>query len=506
MAVAAKIGWDSGVVGAHSERYVNIALRLLGVIAAIGLLAHLAVVFWARHEFTQVESVVALHVKMLVNGEGLYYDLNSYPFTVSPYGPIFYSLSSLTHRMGAPLFQGGRLLSVLALLVTLWSAWRVLRLLVDDPNARMTGVLLIASTSNILFWSTVGQVDMLACCFSLAAFVEFLVWCRRRSTLTLCLSGLFVILAIFTKQTAVASGMAIAMCLLVQDRRTAAWWIAGVAVMGLSVVIALDAFTAGRYLDNAIRANLNPFSATKLQAHLRYFLVAAGSLLVVVMVGVRNLSSRTAPLYLYAALAIGVFLATAPKIGSDLNYQIEPMLLLGLCAACTLDGLDFFRRWSAGDRTWITLLHLPLLLHILVNTCLTANALTERARLEPVKRAENAALGPFLEDSQARVISVQLDGLVHWRGRMEVEPLIYTLLVEAGMADPTAVRRDLADGRFQTVILYQDLFETRKPTPKNAEIPSLPPGHLDEIRRRYRLARHVEGPYLNGNYVYELRN
>jgi hypothetical protein len=83
-----------------------------------------------------------------------------------------------------------------------------------------------------------------------------------------------------------------------------------------------------------------------------------------------------------------------------------------------------------------------------------------------------------------------------------LESLYHVLLVEAGVTDPERVRRDLAARRFATVILYENVFETRPPS-KTAEVPSLPQAQLDEVRKHYRLVRHVDGPYLNGDYVYQ---
>ncbi len=92
------------------------ALRTIGAIilaaAAVGIVAHLGVMLWASHEFTQVESVIALQSDALAAGQGLYYDLNSYPYTVSAYGPIFYSLWAALVKAGAPHYTGGRMISL----------------------------------------------------------------------------------------------------------------------------------------------------------------------------------------------------------------------------------------------------------------------------------------------------------------------------------------------------------------------------------------------------------
>ncbi len=62
--------------------------------------------------------------------------------------------------------------------------------------------------------------------------------------------------------------------------------------------------------------------------------------------------------------AAGVFLLTAAKVGSDLNYQIETVAALSLCAGVALARLDYFPLLFQRSTSWVTLLQLPLLFHI----------------------------------------------------------------------------------------------------------------------------------------------
>lgn len=477
------------------ERAFRRVLISIGVIVALGLIAHLILLLWAQHDFTPVEALVALHANMLSHGEGIYYDLNRYPFTVSPYGPIFYGASAALRSLGVPLYQSARSISFVALLGGLCLLWRGSGFLIEDRNARLASVILAASTANLLFWGTVGQVDMLACCLSLGSFVVFLQYRSERRTAFLVVSGVLVVAAIFTKQTSLAAGAAISGSLMIENRKRALWWMAGVAAATAGLALTLNHLTSGHYFADAIFANMNPFSAIKLQQQAQYLLLTGAGVIIVAAIG-----SRLEPLYLYAATATLVWLLTASKIGSDLNYQIELMMILTLCAACTLDRVRFFPKILSGDRTWVTLLQIPLMLHVVLNGVLTTRIVVERALLEPEKRAETAALKPFVE--RGRVLSVQYDSLVQFRGYIEVEPLIYTLLVEAGRSDPGPVLRDLAQGRFQSIILRENVFS---PTPAwdNPETTALPIAQRNEIRRSYRLARHIAGPYLEGVYVYE---
>lgn len=474
----------------------------MGVLVLTGLFGHLIVMLWAQHDFTPVEALVALHSRMFVRGEGLYWGVTGYPFTISAYGPIFYAASGLLQSCGIPAYQSGRLLSYAALLTTLWMCWRTMGYLTLNPFVRATAVILAASSANLLFWGTTGQVDMLACCLSLAAFSAFLKFRQAGNQRALALSGVFVVLAVFTKQTSIAAGAAIGLTLLCQHRRYAFPWIAGVAVAGGGIAFVLNALTHGGYFADAIMANMNPFALFKLQQQAQYLVLTGCGVILTALAGARRLSWIDAPVYIYAAFAATIWLLTAAKIGSDLNYQIETMLVLVMCAAVSLDRLEFFPSLFAARRTWVTMLQLPLLLHLAVNLLLTARVIAERAILEPFKHRETMAMKPFV-DRPGRLLSGHYDSLIHVGRPIEVEPLIYGLLVNAGLTDPAPVLRDLEARRFATLVLGHNLFAPRSPR-DDPEFGRLPVVQEDAIRKHYYLVKHVDGP--NDVYIYEPRS
>ncbi|MEX2300432.1 MAG: glycosyltransferase family 39 protein [Bryobacterales bacterium] len=484
-----------------SDRAVRRVLTVAAAVAGLLLAGYVVTSLRARHELTQVESIVGMHAAMLAGGDGLYYDLQQYPFTISPYGPVFYSLSAALQRLGLPVLAAGRLISVAALLAVLFLSWRLLMLHTGNRAASFAGTILLASSANVLYWGTVGQVDMLGLCFSLAAFLAYSRYQACEKLVPLVQSGVWIVLAIFTKQTFLAAGAAITLLVFLNHRRRGAWFAACTGLCGLALALALNGLTAGRFFDNAVLANLNPFSAHKAWQHLDYFLPVAGCLLLLaaaVWMGPRR--GRFHPFHVYLAAAAGVMALTAPKVGSDLNYQIETMVALCLCAGWSLHRLDFFPLWLRGDPGWVTLLQIPVLLYLTLNAGLAARTVLERSLFETLRRSEVAALSPYLENSRGPVLSVQIDPLLQAGKRLEVEPLIYTLLVDAGAVDPEPVLRDLEQGRFGVVLLYEDV---NGPKPWNdPELPSLPDAHLRAVRESYRLIAHIPGPLLQGDYIY----
>ncbi len=255
----------------------------------------------------------------------------------------------------------------------------------------------------------------------------------------------------------------------------------------------------GRFLLNTVRANMNPFVAEKLYAHLHYFVATAGGLILIAALGLPRVRGKQLAPFIYAGCALAVFLATAPKIGSDYNYQIESDVLLPLCAAIALDRLGFFPLTFQGSKRWITMLQIPLALHLAVNLRLSGNLLLARIANEQQFRSQIALLRPYLRGG-GRLLSVDYNSMARLRGEMEVEPLIYSKLVEADMIDPEPLRRDIAARKFAIICLWTDLNST---TPLDQEISNFPVTQMDAIRKNYQRIAHIPGPYLDGLYVYQ---
>ncbi|MDQ2950392.1 MAG: glycosyltransferase family 39 protein [Acidobacteriota bacterium] len=487
-----------------TERQFRALFAFCIVAAAALLIASIGESLWARHELTQVESIVALHATMFANGGGLYHDWRHYPFTVAAYGPIFYTVLAGMYRLGMPLFLGCRLISIAALLAEFWLAWRILGFLISNQYARVTGLLLAVSAFNLLTWGTVGQTDTLSCCFSLAAFWQFLNWREHRNAPSLLASGALVILAIFTKQTALAAGGTIAICMLVEDRKTAAQWIASVGIALLALVLGLNALTHGRYFDDAVLANMNPMHVAKLIKHVKFFLFGSAGVLVVMAAGLKFAVGRLAPLYVYTALAACLWLATCPKAGSDTNYQIEIGILIALCAACSLDRLWCFPKLFAGSTATAVVLLFPLLLNGCVNLLVGGINISGRISTELLQRVREPQIAPFVKSVEGRILSVEFDPLMKFSGRIDVEPLIYVLLVKAGRIDPAPVLEDLEARRFSALILFRNVFAAPARW-EGDETLCLTDTQMDAVRRNYRLVKHVKGPYLDGDYIYEPR-
>ncbi len=463
---------------------------------------------WAQNELSPPESVVAAQSMMLVHNGTLYYDLNRYPYTVCAYTPVFYLLEAGLTRIGIPVFAAGRLISFAAVLGLIALCGKLAQLYTNCSYAAWCARLFAGSSSLLLTWGTVGQVDTLAFFLAVAAFYQYArldrLWASSPRSVgfrQLAFALALAILATFTKQTAIAAPAAICLLLLVRDwEKGLAFGIAWAGAVA-AIALTLNAMLGGRFLADTVLANMNPMSAKKFWAQLTQFGSLSGGLLVIVGVALKKLwRSPAASVLVYLGLACAVFTITAPKIGSDTNYQIETTALLCICAAIALHEVNFFQLYLARSKSAITLLMLPAAVHIVVGYRVAANLAIFRIAVEQAHRSQIKALSPYVPAEGGLVLSTDYNAMVRLRHRLDVEPLIFNLLVSARKVDPEPVRRDLERGAFATVFLRQDVSRGEAIT--DLEIGTLTPELLDEISRHYRLAARLPDPLFGDGYVY----
>ena len=103
-----------------------------------------------------------------------------------------------------------------------------------------------------------------------------------------------------------------------------------------------------------------------------------------------------------------------------------------------------------------------------------------------------------------RILSVHYDSLATYRGDIEVEPFIYSVLVDLKLSNPYPVIHDIQEKQFAAVLLAEDIFVEKKGEP-DPEAPYLTGQHMAALRANYKLTTKIDGPY--GIYVYEpIRN
>jgi hypothetical protein len=358
-----------------------------------------------------------------------------------------------------------------------------------------------ASSIPLLGWGSTGVVDTLAVSFSIAAFYQFSKFYVRGEN-TLLWAGLLSVAAFFTKQSMLAGPAAMCVLLLFKNRKTAILFGAALGGTIAALALGINAALNGRFFADTVFAMIQPFELDKVWLHAQYVGLVSGALILVFAATVAHLArSRSVAILVYFGFAVLILAAMTPKTGSDSNYHIEPTLLLIACVSAGLVEINFFELCFRNSKSWVTLLQIPVGLFLVMNYRLVVPEMLNRYFRETQARAEMTAVEPYIRAASGPIFAAEMDPVVRIRGRLDVEPIIYSLLVAAGRIDPELVRKDLSRGAIPLVILYEDLSNPL--ADQSREIGRLLPIHAEEVREHYHLVEHIPGPNLGGIYVYQ---
>jgi hypothetical protein len=400
----------------------------------------------------------------LIPGARMYGDINSFPFIVFHYPPVYHLVVRGVTAFGIDPLVAGRSISLLASLVTglviASLAFRATR-----NNAGRLPSLLGAITSGLSFFcffpvvaaSPLMRVDMLAIGLSLLG-----VWCftapTTRTWLRYVAMALFV-LATFTKQTSIIAPSAIMVVAVLVNPKPALKVLCFGLLLGAAGLMILTWSSNGGFLRHVLLYNINRYSlglmAQQIIGQSRHLIFIALGFLSARMACAqlfrdgawRNLegfrrdlaSSKAvqlvAVLVLYLALSTCTLFALG-KSGATLAYFVEWMtvlsVLIGTLVATVASPQFTNCPHDARTLTPAFRLVLPLLLvvQVLASPASRYFGRTDRMALQQleklVERVRNASK-PVLSD----------DMVLLMRGGKEVplEPAIFSELASTGLWD-----------------------------------------------------------------------
>jgi hypothetical protein len=443
------------------------------------------------------EGIVLQQALLILTGRA-YGDINSYPFIVFHYPPVYHLVVRSLMALGYDLVLAGRTVSVAATVAIAG----IVGLLVHgglssnlNQQARLFGAaaggLAVFAFLPVALWMPLARVDMLAIALSLAGLL-----CAARapnSRVNLHAAVLFFVLAVYTKQTSVAAPAAAVLMLLITNRADgfrmiAAGFALGVTALGLAMLL-----TEGRFLSHLITFNINRYNlstARKLFAHLifhsAFLSLAAAALgygwhqLRRTLAGAGHtayaellrseLSARIFLMLVIHFILSGAMLLLVIKSGAGPNYFIP-----WLCTCAALVGLLLGRVASvvagnADPTGWLTPLTAPAFaacgivqLLILPDPIHPRIAEGAESRLvaEELIREVRAADRPVISDDM--VLLLQAGKEVPW------EPAIFAELASMGRWDESLIIERIRSGSIAFVVTVgtrgQILFDSRYNSP-----------------------------------------
>ena len=283
----------------------------------------------------------------LLEGKNPYSFATTPPYSMTPYGVIYYALMALGVKLFGLQIWFGRLLSVIAFAVCVWSVTRITRHLTNSKRASAVALLVSLALFPAQSWIAVMRSDLIAVAFAFAALALVFTSdekdrvgpARVTWIVTLALA------AFFTKHTVALSVLIIVLRFVQLNKlRDAYLFSALFLVLGGAVMFLLNYTSGGGYIwHHFIHASTLPFSFE----NFRYgvvavistptFIVFAAALVVFLWRakkslrgGFTALRSGWSLIFLYLVLSFVAASISSGRVGSNVNYFLENSFVIAI--------------------------------------------------------------------------------------------------------------------------------------------------------------------------------
>jgi hypothetical protein len=459
--------------------------RLVPPVAFATVLLWAPLVLQPRHSWDDADPEILNNAWRLARGEPLYRAGLDPPWVVSPYTPLYHALVAAGLRLTGLSYVPARVVTLLATMAVAAAlvvfARRAGR---STSEAAWSGCLLLLVPA-VLYNAARPHPQMLAVALSVWSFLLFE---NPRRVLADVVSPLLAVLAVYAKQTQIVLPVALAVWLLLRDRRRLPRYAAAVTGFGLVPAALLEHLTNGAFSYCVLGMNLLPYSVGQIapvlihQAGIAFGLIA----LAAVRLHGRWRSGTLEPIDLYFAAVVFATVPSLGRAGAHGQYVLE-MLIVTVLLLLGSGGL----RAPAGREA---LAALQIALIVLYGP---AFVLFEEGPFARSSIAAAPAVRALLTEGRGPVLSQQGSFALFTRGEIHVQLFHFTSLVEVGRWDDAPLRREVEDEKLSWVVTESPLEE---PLAEDDDKERFTPALHDALARHYvREAR--LGPY----YVYRPR-
>ena len=450
------------------------------------------------------EGYIAYINNMWVNGTW------KWDMSIPPYIPLMYGVGM--PFIAYPFIQIfgnefwiGRIIMVCSALVICFILYLIVKKATGKTVYGIIAGLLPLTQPIIRDWSLMYRVDMLAVMFS---FIGFYLAIKYRSNKYIYLSIIPFVIAIFTKPTAIAGIVAIGIYLLIYNRKVFLKYMAISIVAGSSIFGILQLISNGNYIHHILTfaKTIDIFwNAATLITNLSIVLLPLAIILAIAFGKIVNIIRKRDfnelnvlfVLYLFAAILFNF--STGLRPGGFINYYIEFIIGICLCAAIALPAIidraqsDYKNTGKVFKSGFMVL----VLLASLCTICLKSSfPFPNDKYTEEVK-----VVNELIKDTDRPIIT-ENPGLVSNAGKeLYAEFFTITNGAELGNWDDTNYVNDFRNSYFDFIIL-------RVPTYKrvNGDL-HFKKEIIDLINKNYTLIYEpTENFYWYGLYVYKSNN
>jgi hypothetical protein len=489
----------------HRLPRLALAILLAGLLWKGAASAQLSSALFAYpFQFDESESMIVAETQLLDRGVNIYMKPGPDLFISAPYPPLFYLLAGPAQYLVGlePTFKIGRAISVIA---TLLAGALLFGLVLALTRDRLAGALAAAlwwSLGLVAFWGSLVKPDMLALALGLAG----LWWLLARPPNQVWRALPFFLGAFFTKQTAIAAGVAAVAWLLLTRPRAGLAFGAAYAAGAMLPTLTLNLLTQGGYFYHMYTLHDLPWFPGRFLQHVQGFLAAYGAFLLpgaaaIVVSGALWLSRRLRGLpqvlprdgallvFFYLGMSLVASIGAGTHGGNHNHF-------LDLAAASCL-GLGLGAGLMARARSWPSVAAGALLALLLVAQVpalfATPRWLGLELRVPPQTYTDGLSqVFQYVTNNSGEAYSDNVGLLLSAGKRLWTTDLFtQTHATQFGRWDESALVQAIQDRRFSQIVFRIDVFAP------DAGAGDISPGILQAVRDNYKLdQRNVENIYV----------
>ncbi len=473
---------------AELEVRTLVGVLVCGAVAVFVLAA--AFGLFNPQDTSQPEGAVVAAALRVSHGEPLFLNIHKGPYVTAMYGPVLYlTLGAVTRLFGAGVDGAYLLGRILALASAVASALILIRLArhagADRFGARVAGGLFLASPIILpVAYSSRSDVPALA-----LSLLGVLIYTMHADSPRRYWAILPLVAAAFTKQTALAATLAIALHLAWEKKPgRAILFIGAVAAPCLAIMLGLDRFTGGLATMNLFEVpGSSPLSfVSRPLGGLAVFLGLAA--LPLILAAPALLSGPDAKLRLpacYLLVSVAVSMAASTKLGSDTYYFMEP-----LAASLILAGAGLAR---LAGREGATLQQAPAALLAGLFCVGIASSVGMTGRMAEFRyRSNEEAVRIAAEAPGDVLIEDENVALKCGKPLTIMDPFAFAYMEKRGRWDPGPLNRRILAREFGAILLRSPLEHPSHYQGENYWAPTT----LQAMDRAYRMDRIVDGLFV----------
>lgn len=282
-----------------------------------------------KYGFNYVESVLAESVRLLPQYPFVYKDLNTPPFLIIVYTPLYIYASYFIYSFSGALFEAGRLVSFASILFLVAGIYFILRRL--GSRSLPSAMLALLFLGFPLLWrhGVTMRNDQMALALEVWGLFAAVGWMGRKGIINrdeLWAPLIFFTLAFFTKQSAVAGAGAVAIYLVSSGKVKQAFKFA--TLQALFIIIPwlfLGWITKGNFFAHQKMLAAQPLYAKLFYTQWAYFFPQAAGFLVLGVLFCAGIGRpKEHNLFSVYFLLCLVLTGALTKVGSDDNYFLAP--------------------------------------------------------------------------------------------------------------------------------------------------------------------------------------